>query len=194
MAYATLEEVRALDVLRDQVNTYTNEMITEAIAYATTVIDMETATSWEYKAQTVVLDGNGCSEIDVGVLFVRAITSATIGGQSASITGWVGTPTGMVRRPTGTFPSSTVGQNVSITFTAGATSTSPEDIRWAARTLARWHTLQALTRTPSNTLQTITDQGTVTHVQPGGPYKNITALPDVNQVLRRRCHKVPGIG
>lgn len=195
MAYCTLAEVRALDTMSGSPAAYTDAMITEAIAYATARIDAETGTSWEYKTSTVTRDGNGFAAIDTGVLFVRAVTTSVEDGVSVSVVGWAGTDTGIIRRPTGTFPvSSTVGRNVVLTFTAGATSTAPDDIRFAARTLARWYCLQLLSRTPSNVLQTVTDMGTTTHVQPGGPFNNATALPEVNQVLRHRCHKVPGVG
>lgn len=183
-----------MDTINGAPAVYHDALINEAIAYATVLIDEETGTSWEYKAHTVTLDGNGLSCIDVGVLFVRSVTACTEDGAAATVTGWVGTDTGLVRRPSGTFPVGTVGRNVVLSFTAGATATAPDDIRAACRRLSRWYCLQSLSRTPENALQTITDMGTVTHVQPGGPFNNATALPEVNQTLRRRCHKVPGVG
>ena len=198
MAYSTRAQVRALDTLSGSPAAYTDAMIDDGILWADLLIDAETGTSWEYKAHTVTRDGNGMASIDTGVLFVREITSSTEDGVAVSTTGWTGTETGWIRRATGSgvFPTAVTGRNVVLVFTAGATSTPPADVAWASRTLARWYCLQLLSRTPANVLQTVTDMGTVTHVQPGGPFNNATALPDINQLFRRanRYHKVMGFG
>lgn len=160
------------------------------IELATARIDEETGTSWEYKPHTVTLDGNDRSAIFTGVIFVREITACTINGVAQTVTGWKGTDDGMVIRTDGsTFTSSTYGQNVVLTFTAGATATAPQDIKWACATLARWYAVQLSSKTPSNAISIANEYGTVQLAQPGkyGP----TSLPEVNAVLRRRCHKIP---
>lgn len=194
MAYCTRAEVRALDVLQGSPAAYTDAMIDEAILWATQLIDLETGTTWEYKTQTVTRDGNASAVLDLGVIYPRAITSVTEAGVAATTTGWALTDTGLIRRPTGTFPTAIVGRNIVVTFTAGVTAVAPPDIASACRALSRWYCLQLLSRTPANVLQTVTDMGTTTHVQPGGPYNNATALPEVNATLRRRNHKIPGVG
>lgn len=191
MAYATRAEVRELEVLNKDAATYVDAQLDEGITFAEARIDQETGTSWEYKAHEVPVDGNGRSEIFVGVPFVRTVTACTVDGAAQVVTGWTGTEDGMVRRSDGgTFPTGSV---VVLSFTAGATAAPPDDIAWACRTLARWYVLQLHSRTPSNALQHVSEYGTVTLVQPGGPYQNATALPEVNAVLRRRCHRIPGI-
>ena len=186
-----------MDTIAENPAVYTDAMIDTGILLAEMLIDEVTGTTWEYKTKTITVDGDGTTELNTGTLFVRTITSATVDGVAETVTGWVGSDLGYIERGTGVFTvptSTTLGRNVTVTFTAGATATAPADIAWCARTLAREHCLRERSRTPTNALQTVTDMGTFTHVQAGGPFNNPTSNPEVNQILRRRCHKIPGIG
>ncbi len=186
MAYANQSEVN----LGEPINSDSGAWWTGLgeIELAEARIDEETGTSWEYKTHTVTLDGNDRAEIFTGVIFVRSITSCTIDGVAQTVSGWKGTEDGMVIRTDGLlFTSSTYGQNVVLTFTAGATQTAPADIQWACMTLARWYVAQRMSKAPANALSVTSEYGTVQLAQPGkyGP----TSLPEVNAVLRRRCHR-----
>ncbi len=190
--YATLTEIRQLDMLAGNVDAYTDEMLQEGLDWATQRIEDETGTSWVYRTHTATVSGNGTNEVFVRRPFVRTITSCTIGGIAQAVTGWFGTDDGMVVRPDGVFPISATGSNVEFVFAAGATATPPADIRWAVRTLARWYVLNLLSKAPDNALSVAGEYGTVQLAQPGkyGP----TSLPEVNAVIARRSHRIPGVG
>ena len=191
MAYTDLATVRALDSLTGESATYTDAMITEGIAWAKDIIDTATGTSWEYDAGSVTLDGNGLSTIFTGVVNLRTLTDVTIDGDDTiDFSGWVVRTDGFVLRDTGTFPTSTVGQNVVLDYTAGATSAAPDDIAFCARHLARWYVLRLLSQHPDNALSIQNEYGTVRLAQPDGNY-GPTSLPEVNAILRRRNHRPP---
>lgn len=196
MAYATVAEVRALDGLAD-VTVYPDVTLQQGIDYATKLIDGYCGTSFEAKAFSVTLDGNGNFAILTPVLFIRTITSVTIDGVSISpLTPFSSRREGYVVRNDGdVFAYSPWGSNVVIAGTAGATTAPDEDIKWAARTIARDYALNLHSRIPSRALTIQNEFGQVeVRAQAGGPGRP-TALPDVNAVLNKPWNKhKPGMG
>jgi hypothetical protein len=205
MAYATNAELRALDGLADE-SVYPDATLTQAIAWAESVIDRATGTSYEYKAFTVTLDGSGGSRIRVidedgqPVLFLRTLTAVTIDGVAleddpADWAGWALRPEGVIVRDSGVFPTATVGRNVVLAGTAGQTSTAPAPIAWAARTLARQWLVDLHSRIPDRALQLQSEFGTIQFAQAGGRH-GPTSLPEVNAVLMSPefHHRAPAIG
>lgn len=192
MAYCSLAQVRAIEPLASDESTYTDAMILEGLLWAEQRIDQITGTSWAYKATTVTLDGNNKSYLWTGVKNLRTVTSCTIDGTAQTVDDWVVTLDGYVRRDSGYFTFTWPGKNVSLSLTAGATSWVPDDIAWAAKILAVYYVLKLVSTIPDNTIQIVTEGGTVMLAQPGkyGP----TALPEVNAVLEARSHKAPRIG
>lgn len=196
MAYTTLAEVRAMDVLTGQETVYPDAALTEGIAQAKRVIDDYCGTSFEYEAVTATVEGSGSSTVvathDDGypVLFVQSVTSATVNGAAvADVSGWEAYPDGRVVRDSGTFPVPTVGPNVVLVLSAGITSAAPDDIAWCARTLARQHVLESYSKVPSRALSMTSDSGSFEIRAQAGGVGRPTNLPDVNAVLSRHRHR-----
>jgi hypothetical protein len=192
MAYATVAEVRALEGLADTV-IYPDATLQEGIDYATTVIDGYCGTSFELKAFSITLDGNGNFVIPTGVMFIKTLATITIDGIAQSVGNFYGRSDGLLVRADGdVFPHSSWGANVVVTGTAGFSTVAPPDIKWAARTLARDYVLSLKSRISGRALTVTNADGAVeVRAQPGGPGRP-TALPDVNAVLNRNKHK-PGM-
>lgn len=191
MAYCTLAEVRALDVLAARPDVYPDGAIVEGIAWATATIDEETGTAWEPATRSVTVTGSGSDTQFVDVIHLRTVTACTVDGVAQVVTGWRVTDLGQVVRTDDlTF---TAGAVVVLTVTAAKTATAPADIAWAARTLARWYVLNLFSQAPQGAQRMTTDMGTVEFVNLG-PGRYATSLPEVNAVLRRRDHRRPGWG
>lgn len=196
MAYTTLAEVRALDVLTGNEAVYPDAALTEGIAQAKRVIDDYCGTTFEYEAVTATVEGNGTSTVlarhDDGypVLFVQSVTSATVDGVAvADVSGWGAYPDGRVVRDSGVFAKPTVGPNVVLVLSAGITSSPPTDIAWAARTLARQYVLEQYSKVPSRALSMTSDSGSYEIRAQAGGVGRPTNLPDVNAVLSRHRHR-----
>ena len=189
MAYTTIADVRVLNRLDDE-TTYPDAVVTDGIAWATAVIDDATGTSWESKAHTLTLDGSNKRTIFTGVVNILGVTSCTIDGEAQTVTNWVGRPDGEVERDTGIFTYTAPGRNVTLVITAGATTTVPDDISWAARTLAGQYVLDLQSNVPDRAISVASEYGTIQYAQAGGRH-GTTSLPDVNAVLKRRNHRPP---
>jgi hypothetical protein len=189
VAYATVAEVRALDGLAD-VTVYPDATLQQGIDYATALIDGYCGTSFEAKSFTVTLDGNSNAAILTPIMFIRTITSVTVDGISVNVANVYGRSEGYVVRKDGDlFDYSDYGANVVISGTAGVTTTPPEEIKWAARTIARDYCLSLHSRIPSRALTIQNEFGQVeVRAQAGGPGRP-TALPDVNAVLNKSWNK-----
>ncbi len=195
MVYTTLAKVRALAGLVNETSAYPDAEIEAAILLTKVIIDDYTGTSFEYDTATIVLDGTGSTAIWTGVADLRTVTSATINGDAVSdVSGWKVHPgKGKIVRDTGVFTWDKQGQNVSIVVTAGATSTVPGDILYAANHLTRWFTMRPHSGTDENVLTTQNEWGTTRYAQPDGKF-GPTSLPEVNAILRRRRSRPPAIG
>jgi len=196
--YTDLATVRAMEGM-DSLTVFPDADITVAIDFAEdAVIDQYTGTSWVAKAFSVTLDGTGTGRIVVEdldarrVLFIRSISSCTVDGSAQSDIGdWSFYPEGIVLRKEGTFTATHPGRNIVLAGTAGATTTAPEDIQYAARTIARQFLLDAVSRVEDRALSIQNDYGTVRLAQPGMKYP--TGLPAVDVILNRRRHRAPSV-
>lgn len=203
MAYTSLAELRALDGLGDAA-TFPDSSLTAGAAYAERTINRFCGTTFgdittpAYDPFTVTLDGNGLMSIRlVGiegapVLYPRTITSATVNGVADSGIVYSLQPYGTVYRHTGVWSRSTNvgGQNVVIEGTAGVNNTTPEDIAWAARTLARFWVLQLHSRTPDRAINLTTPEGAFEVRAQAGGVGRPTPLPDVNATLNANRHQL----
>lgn len=203
MAYATTADVRAVskeDAVGDE-NQVPDSDITAGISYAETVIDQYCGTSFEFRTFSVTIDGNGASSIrlvsDEGrtVMYPQTLTSATIDGtavDAGELATWKLHRHGVIARVEGLFPAAVGGRNVVVVGTAGMTSAPPVDIAQAASLIARQFALDAFNRANRRAL-TITDElgGQALLAQPGkhGP----TGIPEVNQILKNRRRRRPGM-
>lgn len=190
--YASIAEVRATDGL-DDATTFPDATITEAITWAEELIDRYTGTSWVSKSFDVTLSGNDSASIqlkdDEGrtILYPLTLTSVTVDGTAATgLSGWALYPNGVIVRDSGVFTSSSVGRNIVVQGTAGADTTAPADISWAARTLARQYALDLVSRVPDRALQVQNEFGTVQLSQASSHPDRPTSLPEVNSRLAHR--------
>ena len=81
------------------------------------------------------------------------------------------------------------GNKVVIDYEFGAAKAAPNDIRWAARVLARYHLLEQVSRIPDRAISVQSEFGQIQLAQPG--MNRPTPLPDVNVVLNRHRHRAP---
>lgn len=191
MAYLTAADVRAVSGM-DDLDTFPTSLIDDAIDFAEETIDEYCGTSFTYKAFTHSVDGTGRADLLLPVMFPQTITAVTVDG--VSVTGfesWTLSDDGLVIRDSGYFPvPATGGQNVTISGTAGITSTAPTDIVFAARVLAVNYLLNFETRVPDRALSVQNDFGQVQLAQPGG-LRRPTEFPQVNTILNRRRQRPP---
>lgn len=193
MVYATVADIRALDGLSDTA-VYPDATLTSGIAFATDLIDDYCGTSFEAKAFSVTRDGTGRIDLYLGVLFVASLTSVLIDGSSVPVGSFLARPEGVLVRTDGIFTPSLYGLNVIVAGTAGATATPAEEIKWAARTIARQYALELHSRIPSRALQVSNELGQFEMRAQAGGQGRPTSLPDVNAVLNRNKHKAGNMG
>src|SRR5262245_28548240 len=134
MAYAVVADLRALDGLGDAA-VYPDATLQQAIDYATGLIDGYCGTSFEAKTFTATKDGNNRSQLYIGVLFGRTLTSVTVDGIAQTLADIVHRPEGVLVHKNGLFTWQPYGQNVVAQGTAGVTTTPAEEIKWACRTI-----------------------------------------------------------
>ena len=197
MAYTDLATVRAMDGMSDSTN-YPDDDITDGIAFAKTLIDEYTGTSWEADAFSLTIDGSGTARLTLEdpydgrrILFPRSITSCTIDGTSQTTSGWTLFPEGFVLRDEDTFTYTWPGRNVVIAGTAGITTSAPDDIAFVARTLARQYVIDLISRVDDRAVMMTTELGSIRLAQPGARYP--TGLPQVDAILNRRRQRGPSI-
>lgn len=189
MTYASVAELRALDGMGE--SDVTDPMLEDALDFAEEVIDMYCGTSFTFKTFTVVVSGNGHSDLDIGVLFPQTLTTVTIDGVVTVSTGWGLYPEGVLVRSDGTFPTSTVGRNITVVGTAGASAAAPQRIKKASLLIARQHILDDVSRVTDRALSMTNEFGNISLAQPGGLWRP-TSLPEVNTILNRYRHRAPG--
>jgi hypothetical protein len=189
MAYATSAELKALDGMGEV--DITDDMLDEALAEAEALIDAYCGTSFTFKDFTKVLDGNGARHIDLGVLFPRTLTTATVDGEAQVTTGWGLHDEGVLIRDTGVFRTNIVGRNVVISGTAGYSAVPPADIKRACLNIARQLILDSVSRIPDRALSMTNEFGNIMLAQAGGHWRP-TSMPEVNAVLNRHRHRAPG--
>jgi len=200
MAYTTLVIVRAMEGMVGETTAYPDATIATGILWAEELIDEYTGTSWTAKSTSMTIDGSGTSRLTLEdpydqrrVLFPRTVSAISVDGtDEISLVGsWALFPEGFILRDEGTFTYTWPGRNVVITVTAGATTTVPEDIAYAARTIARQYALDQISRVEDRAVMLTTEMGTLRLSQPGSKYP--TGMPQVDAILNRRRHRPPSV-
>ena len=191
--YCTLPEVSAMDLIAGESSTFPAADIIQAIGYATSIIDDYCGTSFVYRYHRDVLNGNNDDTIQVSEMFPQVLLSASIDGTALTTDEKNNTALfddGSMTRKTGTWTYNNPGNKVIIEYEAGASKTPPSDIRWAAKTLARYHLLEQVSRIPDRAISVQSEFGQIQLSQPGG-LNRPTPLNDVNVVLSRHKHRAP---
>lgn len=198
MDYTTIQAVRSLGGCED----FTDAEVEEAVDYAEFVVDDTTGTSWTYKPFSLTLTGSGSSTLRLVkndgrlVLFPRTLTAVSIGGEavdSGAYSLWGLQDHGAIVKGGGCFPSSTVGGNITITGTAGLTSSAPVDIVYCTKRIARHFLLESTSRQPETVTSIQSPDGNLTLAVASAHPDRPTALPEVNARLIRRRQIGPTI-
>ena len=190
--YTTPAEVRALDMIVGESATFPAAEIVDAIEYATEIIDDYVGAPFVQRYQRDVLNGSGSQVLRLPKMFPKTILAATIDGTALSaseITDTAVFDDGTIQRKDGVWSYTTPGKLVIVDSEHGAATTAPNDIRWCARTLARYHLLEQVSRIPDRAISVQSEFGQIQLAQPG--MNRPTPLPDVNVVLNRHRHRAP---
>lgn len=185
MAYFLEADLRALPQM-DDTTRYTTARVTEAREYVEALIEREVGTSFEARSWTETHDGGDYSVV-LRRPYVLSITSVTEDGDA--VTGYDYTyDAGLLeRRPTGSTDSPTAWasgrRNITVTYTAGYSSTPPADVKRAALAAAREWLLKTYgsRASSSRTSKVTTEHGTVDMFIAGKDMP--TGIPDVDAVI-----------
>ncbi len=190
--YATPAEVRNMDSILGEATTFPAADLVDAIDYSAAIIDDYTGASWVQRYHHFALNGTDTDTIRVPVMFPTTLLSASINGSALSaskISEVALFDDGTLQRKSDLWDYTTPGNLVVIEVEAGVGTVAPNDIRWAARTLARYHLLEQVSRIPDRAISVASEFGQIQLAQPG--MNRPTPLPDVNVVLNRHRHRGP---
>ncbi len=190
--YATPAEVRNMDSILGEATTFPAADLVDAIDYATAIIDDYTGASWTQRYHREVLNGTNSDTIRVAEMFPTTLLSASIDGTAltaSQISEVALFDDGSLQRKSDTWTYTNPGNGVVVEYEAGVGTVAPNDIRWAARTLARYHLLEQVSRIPDRAISVQSEFGQIQLAQPG--MNRPTPLPDVNVVLNRHRHRAP---
>ena len=190
--YTTPAEVRALDSLSGESATFSAADVVEGITYATSIIDDFCGASFVQRYQRDVLNGTNNQTITVRRMFPQTLLAASIDGTaltSAEIADVALFENGQMTRKDAIWAFTQPGNLVAIEYEHGVGSTAPSDIRWAAKTLARYHILEQRSRIPDRAISVQSEFGNIMLAQPS--MARPTPLPDCNVVLQRHRHRAP---
>ena len=190
--YTVPAEVRAMDSISGESTTFTAADVVEAITYATAIIDDYTGASWVQRYQRDLLNGSNGQTIKVRRMFPQTLLAASVDGTAltaSEISDVALFENGQMTRKDKTWTFTEPGNLVVIEYEHGVGSTAPPDIRWAAKTLARYHLLEQVSRIPDRAISVQSEFGQIQLAQPG--MNRPTPLPDVNVVLSRHRHRAP---
>lgn len=190
--YATPAEVRNMDSILGEATTFPAADLVDAIDYSAAIIDDYTGASWVQRYHHFTLNGTDTDTIRVPVMFPTTLLSASINGSALSaskISEVALFDDGTLQRKSDLWDYTTPGNLVVIEVEAGVGTVAPNDIRWAARTLARYHLLEQVSRIPDRAISVASEFGQIQLAQPG--MNRPTPLPDVNVVLNRHRHRGP---
>ena len=190
--YATPAEVRNMDSILNEATTFPAADLVDSIDYSTAIIDDYTGASWVQRYHHFTLNGTDTDTIRVPVMFPTTLLSASINGSALSaskISEVALFDDGTLQRKSDLWDYTTPGNLVVIEVEAGVGTVAPNDLRWAARTLARYHLLEQVSRIPDRAISVASEFGQIQLAQPG--MNRPTPLPDVNVVLNRHRHRGP---
>ncbi len=190
--YATPAEVRNMDSILGEATTFPAADLVDAIDYSAAIIDDYTGASWVQRYHHFTLNGTDTDTIRVPVMFPTTLLSASINGSALSaskISEVALFDDGTLQRKSDLWDYTTPGNLVVIEVEAGVGTSAPNDIRWAARTLARFHLLEQVSKIPSQAISVQSEFGQIQLAQPG--MNRPSPLPDVNVILNRHRHRGP---
>ena len=190
--YATPAEVRAMDSILGEATTFPLADLIDAIDYSAAVIDDYTGVSWVQRYHRLVLNGTDTDTIRLPVMFPTTLLSASVDGSalsSAKIAEVAMFDDGLLQRKSDLWDYTDPGNLVVIEVEAGVGTVAPNDIRGAARTLARFHLLEQVSKIPSQAISVQSEFGQIQLAQPG--MNRPSPLPDVNVILNRHRHRGP---
>lgn len=191
--YASPAEVRAMDGLSGESSTFPAADVVGAINYATAVIDDYCGASFVQRYKRDVLNGTNAQTIRVSEMYPTTLLAGSIDGTAltaSEISDCALFEDGSIMRKDKTWTYTLPGNKVVLEFEFGIGVTAPEDIRWCARTLARYHLLEQVSRIPDRAVQIQSEFGSITLSQPGG-FTRPTPLPDVNVILVKHRQRPP---
>lgn len=192
--YAVPAEVRGLDSISGETATFPAVDVVAAINYAESVIDDYCGASFVPRFRREVLSGTNSQTLKVSEMFPTKILSASIDGTSLTageIADVALLASGELVRKGATWTFTEPGLKVIVEYEHGANVQAPDDIRWAARTLARYHLLEQVSRIPDRAISVQSEFGNIQLAQPG--MNRPTPLPDVNVILNRHRHRAPSL-
>jgi hypothetical protein len=190
--YTTPIEVRNMDSISGETSTFPTADLVEAITWSEAVIDDYCGASFVYRYERDVLDGTGTDTIKLSKMFPRKILAASIDGTDLTadeISKIALHESGVIIREDDVWEFNTPGRKVVIEYEAGIDKTPPPDIAWAAKTLARYHLIEQVSRIPDRALSISSEFGNIALSQPS--MTKPTPLPDVNVILNRHRHRAP---
>ena len=190
--YTTPIEVRNMDSISGESSTFPTADLVEAITWATTVIDEYCGASFVYRYERDVLDGTGSDHLKLSKMFPRKILAASIDGTdltSAEISDIALHENGVIIRGDGVWSFNDPGKKVIVEYEHGVQKTPPADIAWAAKTLARYHLIEQVSRIPDRAMSISSEFGNIQLAQPG--MNRPTPLPEINTILNRHRHRAP---
>jgi hypothetical protein len=192
--YTSPAEVRAMDSLSGEASTFPTADLLDAIQWAENIVEDYCGTNWVQRFQRDVLSGSGTQRLKLSKLFPTKILAASIDGtaltapQIAKIALY---QTGEIVWEDDTWDYNEPGLKVIVDYEHGLADKTgpPNDIRWAVRTLTRFHILDQISRIPDRALSISSEFGQIILAQPS--MDRPTPLPDVNVVLSRHRHRAP---
>jgi len=190
--YTSPVEVRSMDSISGESATFPTADLVESITWASDVIDDYTGASWVYRYERDVLDGTGTDHLKLSKMFPRTLLAASVGGTaltSSQLADIALRENGVIVRGDGVWNWTEPGRQVVVAYEHGVQKTPPADIAWAAKTLARYHLIEQVSRIPDRALSISSEFGNIQLAQPG--MNRPTPLPDVNVILNRHRHRAP---
>ena len=190
--YTTPIELRSMDSIDGETSAFPTADLVSAITWSTAVIDEYCGTSFVYRYERDVLDGTGNQTLKLSRMFPRKILAASIDGTELTadeISKIALHESGVIRREDDVWSYNPPGRKVIVEYEYGISKTVPADLSWAAKTLARYHLIEQVSRIPDRALSISSEFGNIALSQPS--MSKPTPLPDVNVILNRHRHRAP---
>lgn len=182
--YFTLAEFRLLPDM-DNTAKFTDSRVEDAAAYIIGIIEREVRASFIARTVTETLDGNSGDGLVLNTIYVRSVTSATVGGVASAYT--LSAPGGVLRQVSGSSHVAwTKGLgNVVVVYVSGYSTlaTIPADIKEAAMRGTRAYLLETASSAGVTDRRSSinNDAGTINYVIAGE--NRPTGYPQVDAVI-----------
>lgn len=192
--YFSLGQARASDSALSSTTDYPTASIVEIRDEVEDEFEDYTDVAWVRRYRRVTLDGDGGDTLLLPDLFLRRILAASIDGTAltqAQIDDIALDDTGEIERKTlGSFKSG--DKNIVIAYEHGFDA-PPADLRRAALVRLRYRLTSARSAIPDRAVSYVADGGGNFTIATPGMRGSWTGIPEVDVVLKRRDHSVPGI-